>query len=244
MHNMNIHSARTGAAKGESMNKILVIEDNPDYRELLQNYLEDAGYSVTSFDDGTPALEKFAHGDFNLVLLDIMLPQTDGYYVAEKIRESSNVPIIMLTALDSDAHQIRGYKLNIDDYIVKSISMPVLLEKAAAVLRRSRGVADGTSAEKLTVRNLTLDIKSHTVTASGKTVDLTLLEFEVLRELLQASGEVITRKKLISKLWDYKYYGDERIVDTHVKNIRKKLGGDDCIETVRGVGYKIPKAHY
>ncbi|MDR1705957.1 MAG: response regulator transcription factor [Clostridiales bacterium] len=226
------------------MSKILIIEDNQDFRELLQNYLEDAGYAVAAFDDGVPGLEGFRQGAFDLVLVDIMLPQTDGYGVVEEIRKMSGVPVIMLTALDSEAHQLRGFELCIDDYVVKSVSMPVLLQKIAAVLRRTKGQTASNAGEtaELSCRSLFLDIKSHAVTASGIPVDLTLLEFDILRKLLEAEGRVITRKALIEELWDYNYYGGERIVDTHIKNIRKKLGADDCIETVRGVGYKIPKA--
>lgn len=218
------------------MELILVVEDNPDYRELLQNFLESAGYSVAIAEDGVEALAIAKKQVFDLILLDIMLPKIDGYGVCEVIRKESNVPIIMLTALDSEAHQVRGFDLAIDDYITKSVSMTILLRKVAAVLRRSTR----SDVHNFNYRNIVLDIQSHSVSISGSLVDFTLREFEILQELLRTPGEVVTRKMLLSKIWSYDFYGDERIVDTHIKNIRRKLGVEDCIETIRGVGYKLP----
>ncbi len=219
------------------MANILVIEDNNDYRELLQNFLESENYSVRVARDGVEALTLIKECQFDLVLLDIMLPKMDGYGVCEIIRKHSTTPIIMLTALDSEAHQVRGFDLQIDDYITKPVSMRILLHKVAAVLRRTTR----TESERLVYQNITLDTKNYTVYVSGEKIDFTLREFEILQELLRNSGEVVTRKTLFSKLWDYDYYGDARILDTHIKNIRKKLGEADCIETVRGVGYKLQK---
>jgi two-component system, OmpR family, response regulator VanR len=219
------------------MEQILVVEDNPDYRELLQNFLENAGYLVTTAEDGVEALVIAKKKAFDLVLLDIMLPKIDGYGVCEVIREESSIPIIMLTALDSEAHQVRGFDLRIDDYITKPVSMTILLHKVAAVLRRS----SPSDVNHLIYRNITLDINSHNVSVSGNFIDFTLREFEILQELLHTPGEVVTRKKLLSKIWNYDFYGDERIVDTHIKNIRRKLGVEDCIETIRGLGYKLQK---
>ncbi len=219
------------------MEQILVVEDNPDYKELLQNFLESAGYAVTLAEDGVEALLIAKKQVFDLILLDIMLPKIDGYGVCEVIRGESNIPIIMLTALDSEAYQVRGFKLCIDDYITKPVSMPILLHKVAAVLRRS------TNSEvfNLNYRNISLNIKCHSVSISGNPVEFTLREFEILQELLRTPGEVVSRRMLLSKIWSYDFYGDERIIDTHIKNIRRKLGVEDCIETIRGVGYKLPK---
>lgn len=220
------------------MEQILIVEDNPDYQELLENFLDNAGYIVAKAKDGVEALDYIKRHQVDLILLDIMLPKIDGYGVCELIRKDSNIPIIMLTALDSEAHQIRGYDLQIDEYVAKSVPMPILLHKVAAILRRASSCSND---NKLIYRNITLDKKSHTVSVSGKLTEFTLREFEILQELLCSPGEVISRKALISKLWEYDFYGDERIVDTHIKNIRKKLGADDCIETVRGLGYKLQK---
>lgn len=216
---------------------ILVVEDNPDYRELLVNFLESAEYKVMAAMDGVEALEFVRKYDFDLVLLDLMLPKIDGYGVCELLRKDSDVPVIMLTALDSEEHQVRGYDLRIDDYITKPVSMPILLHKVAAVLRRT----SHSGTDCLSCHNISLDLKGHTVSVAGKDVDFTLREFEILLELMQVPGEVVTRKSLLARLWGYEFYGDTRIVDTHIKNIRKKLGEEECIETVRGVGYKLRK---
>ena len=220
------------------MANILIIEDNHDYLEVLQNFLESAGHTITAVYDGTNAADLIQGSSFDLVLLDLMLPKTDGYSVCEMIRKHSDIPVIMLTALGSEAHQLHGFELMIDDYITKPVSMPILLNRVAAVLRRTSPCEP----EQLKYRSIFLDLKGHTVSVRGIYIEFTLREFEILTQLMQSPGEVVTRKALLSKLWDYNYYGDARIVDTHIKNIRKKLGDEDCIETVRGVGYKLPKA--
>ncbi len=220
------------------MAHILVVEDNPDYCELLQNFLENAAYTVTVACDGVEALELSQKHNFQLILLDLMLPKIDGYGVCEMIRRHSDVPIIMLTALDSEAHQMRGFDLRIDDYITKPVSMQILLRKISAVLRR----ASVSETDRLQYRNISMDVKGHVVSVAGKPTPFTLREFEILLALLRAPGEVVTRKDLLNTLWGYHFYGDARIVDTHIKNIRKKLGAEDYIETVRGVGYKLQKA--
>lgn len=223
---------------GVSMSHILIVEDNPDYRELLQTFLESANHIVTAVENGVRVPDLFKQHAFDLVLLDLMLPKIDGYDVCKMIRKDSNVPIIMLTVLDSEMHQVRGFDLSIDDYITKPISMQILLYKVAAVLRRT----SPPEPDHLIYRNISLDLKGHTVSILGQKIDFTLREFEILLELLRTPGEVVTRKTLISKLWDYDFYGDKRIVDTHIKNIRRKLGAEDYIETVRGVGYKLQKS--
>ena len=220
------------------MAQILVVEDNSDYRELLQNFLESSDYIVTVASNGVEALDLAKKHKFDLILLDLMLPKIDGFGVCEMIRKDSNVPIIMLTALDSEAHQVHGFDLRIDDYIIKPVSMQILLHKVAAILRRTL-ILDS---NHITYRNISLDLKGHTVFIAGNAVDFTLREFEILLELMRTPGEVVARKTLLSKLWDYNFYGDTRIVDTHIKNIRRKLGADDYIETIRGLGYKLQKA--
>lgn len=223
------------------MAEILVIEDNPDYRELLQNFLENAHYEVKTAKDGAAALALINQFSFDLILLDIMLPGIDGFDICEQIRKTCDTPIIMLTALDSEEYQMRGYALRIDDYITKPVSMALLLHKVEAVLRRTMPPALQCTPETLQYGNISLDLKAHTVFVAGESIDFTLREFEILQELMRTPGVVVTRKSLIEKLWGYDFYGDTRIVDTHMKNIRKKLGTSDCIETVRGVGFKLRK---
>ena len=219
------------------MKYILIVEDEPDIQELLCAYLQDAGYGTAAAGDGVAALELFQSRPFDLVLLDLMLPKIDGFGVCELIRRQSQVPILMLTALDGEGEQLRGFRLNIDDYVTKPFSMPVLLEKIRVILRRSGGtVEDG----PLRYRDLSLDLDAREVRLEGRTLELTAREFELLHTFLSAPGRVFTREMLLSKLWGYDFFGDERVVDSHIKNLRRKLERD-YIETVRGVGYRAAK---
>lgn len=221
------------------MQKILVIEDDLDIQELLKNFLQEAGYSIVLANDGVEALSIFSDVQFDLILLDIMLPKIDGFAVCELIRKQSDVPIIMLTALSGEEDQIKGLDLQVDDYITKPFSMPVLLRKIAAVLRRSNRKAEE-SYQVIAYSNLLLNCDNYTATVDGVTYELTQKEFEILRELLTHQGRILTRQNLLDKLWRYDFYGDERVVDTHIKNLRKKLG-IDFIQTIRGAGYKVDK---
>ncbi|MDE7029341.1 MAG: response regulator transcription factor [Lachnospiraceae bacterium] len=221
------------------MPKILVVEDNRDYQELLQNFLESAHYAVETADDGDRALWRIGTEPFDLILLDLMLPGMDGFDVCREIRKKCDTPVIMLTALDSETCQMQGYELQIDDYITKPVSMALLLQKVAAVLRRTMPSTAVSTPDILRCGDIALDLKAHQVRAADEPVAFTLREFEILRELMLAPGTVVTRKDLIEKLWGYDFYGDTRIIDTHMKNIRHKLGASDCIETVRGIGYKL-----
>lgn len=219
------------------MKRILVVEDEPEIQELLLAYLRSEGYGVTLAGDGMEALSRFQADSFDLVLLDIMLPRLDGFGVCELIRRESRVPILMLTALDGEAEQLRGFDLAIDDYVTKPFSMPILLKKIAAVLRRSSGDIEP---ERLNYRDLTLNLDARECRAAGGLVELTQREFDLLRELIFHQGRVLTREVLLNRLWGYDFFGDERIVDSHIKNLRKKLGAD-YIETIRGVGYRAAK---
>lgn len=221
------------------MQTILIVEDDPDIQELLREFLKEAGYAVTSASDGMEAMDLFAKKKYDLILLDIMLPKIDGFGVCELIRKQSQVPIIMLTALGGEEEQIRGLDLQVDDYITKPFSVPILIRKIAAVLRRSSQTQEE-GHTTIAYRNLSLDLDNYTATVDGTAYELTQREFEVLRELLTHQGRIMTRQNLLDKLWRYDFYGDERVVDTHIKNLRKKLG-IAFIQTVRGVGYKIDK---
>ena len=221
------------------MQKILVVEGDLDIQELLKNFLQEAGYSIVLANDGVEALSIFSDVQFDLILLDIMLPKIDGFAVCELIRKQSQVPIIMLTALNGEEEQIRGLDMQVDDYITKPFSMPVLIRKIAAVLRRST-ISQNQEHQTVAYKNLILDLDSYSALVNGESYELTQREFEILRELLLNQGRVLTRRILLERLWKYDFYGDERVVDTHIKNLRKKLG-IDFIQTIRGVGYKIDK---
>lgn len=224
---------------GVVMQKILVVEDDLDIQELLKNFLQEVGYEIILASDGVEALSVFSTAQFDLVLLDVMLPKIDGFAVCEFIRKQSQIPIIMLTALSGEEEQIRGLDLQVDDYITKPFSMPILIRKIAAVLRRSGGPHEDEH-KTIAYQNLILDCDNYTATVDGAAYELTQREFEVLKELLTNQGRILTRQNLLDKLWRYDFYGDERVVDTHIKNLRKKLG-IEFIQTIRGVGYKIDK---
>lgn len=219
------------------MAHLLVVEDEYDIQELLLNYLENSGYQVTIAKDGVEALEFFHKGSYDLVLLDLMLPKIDGFGVCEVLRRESDLPIIMLTALDSEKHQLHGFDLNIDDYVTKPFSMSVLLKKIEAVLRRCRQEISG---DIISYKELVLNQNAYQVSVNGKMLELTTKEFDLLKDLLINQGKVMSRQQLLDRVWGYDYFGDERIVDTHIKNIRKKLN-HEYIETIRGVGYRIDK---
>ena len=201
------------------MQKILVVEDDLDIQELLKNFLQEAGYSIVLANDGVEALSIFSDVQFDLILLDIMLPKIDGFAVCELIRKQSQVPIIMLTALNGEEEQIRGLDMQVDDYITKPFSMPVLIRKIAAVLRRST-MSQNQEHQTVAYKNLILDLDSYSALVNGESYELTQREFEILRELLLNQGRVLTRQILLERLWKYDFYGDERVVDTHIKNLR------------------------
>ena len=221
------------------MNRILVVEDDLDIQELLQNFLQESGYDITVANDGLEAINIFSDDDFDLILLDILLPKIDGFSVCEFIRKKSQIPIIILTALNGEKEQIKGLDLQVDDYITKPFSMPVLVRKIAAVLRRASKTSDQEH-KTISYDNLILDFDDYTASVNGISYELTQREFEVLRELLLNRGRILTRQNLLNKLWKYDFYGDERVIDTHIKNLRKKLN-ITFIQTIRGVGYKIDK---
>lgn len=220
------------------MQKILIVEDDVDIQELLQEFLKEAGYWVDTAGDGIEAISLFSKSDYDLILLDILLPKVDGYGVCELIRKQSQIPIIMLTALGSEESQIKGLDLQADDYITKPFSMPVLIRKIAVVLRRSK--KENYQNTYIHYKDLTLDLDGYKACIENDEIDLTQREFEVLRELLTHQGKILTRQNLLNRLWKYDFYGDERVIDTHIKNLRKKLN-IDFIETIRGVGYRIDK---
>ena len=218
---------------------ILIIEDEESIQNIIKAFLEDAGYTVVLAADGLEGIEQFRVNKPDLVLLDLMLPKIDGFAVCEILRKESRVPIIMLTALDDDDSQMKGFDALADDYITKPFSMPIVLKHIEAVLRRAEQGA-GVETNILRYKDLTLDTDSFTVLVKDESVSLTIREFEILKLLVENQGRVFTRESLLDSIWGYDYFGDEKIVNTHIKNIRKKLGVD-YIETIRGAGYKIEK---
>lgn len=218
--------------------QILVIEDEKAIQAIIKAFLVDAGYRVFVADDGMQGVCAFHAAEYDLVLLDIMMPKIDGYTVCEMIRNKSNTPVILLTALDDEESQMKGFDLLADDYITKPFSMPLVIKRIEAVLRRFDGQTDDSAV--LSHKNIQLDLENYKVFVSGSEVLLTAREFEILKLLLENRGRVFTRDNILNQIWEYNFYGDEKIVNTHIKNIRKKLGVN-YIETIRGVGYRIDK---
>ncbi len=217
---------------------ILIIEDEKPIQNILKAFLENAGYSVALADDGIAGIAEFHKQAYDLVLLDIMMPKMDGYTVCEMIRNESDIPVILLTALDDEDSQVKGFDLLADDYITKPFSMPLILRRIEAVLRRSKST-DGNN-NILAYREIQLDTENYKVFVAGQEIILTAREFEILHLFMENPGRVFTREQLLDIIWNYDYAGDDKIINTHIKNIRKKLGVD-CIETIRGVGYRIDK---
>ena len=218
---------------------ILIIEDEKAIQNIIKAFLEDAGYTTVLADDGLEGIEQFHKCSPDLVLLDLMLPKIDGFAVCELIRKESHIPVIMLTARDDDDSQIKGFDALADDYITKPFTMPLVMRRIEAVLRRTE---QGNQTENTIIhyKDISLDIDSFTVLVNGENISLTTREFEILKLLLENQGRVFTRDNLLNTIWGYDYFGDAKIVNTHIKNIRRKLGVD-YIDAIRGVGYKIEK---
>ncbi len=222
------------------MKKILIVEDEQDLRDLLDNYLTNEGYEVSKACDGVEALSLFAKNKYDLVVLDIMIPKIDGFGVCEVIKKQSAVPVVFLSALSDEASQLRGYDKLADDYVTKPFSMPVFLRKVSALMRRN-DTANTSGNDPLCVYgDIVINKDTMEVLVCGKQVNLTVKEFDLLLTLMRNPGRIFTREMLLDLLWDYDSLVDERIVDSHVKNLRHKMGGE-YIETVRGRGYRIAK---
>lgn len=220
------------------MKKILVVEDEKDIQNIIKAFLENAGYKVETADDGLEGINIIQKNKFDLILLDIMMPKIDGFVVCEIIRKNSNVPIIILTALTDEESQLKGFDKLADDYITKPFSMPVVLKHIEAILRRTENI--NKKVDVLKYKNISINIENYDVFVDNKKVALTYREFEILKLFLENQGKVFTRDNILNSIWNYDYFGDDKIVNTHIKNIRKKLGYD-YIETIRGVGYRIVK---
>ena len=215
---------------------ILIIEDEKAIQSVLYELLVDAGYEVSLVGDGLEGLMLFRAKSFSLILLDIMMPKIDGYAVCELIRKESEIPIIMLTAMDEETAQIKAFELRVDDYITKPFSLKLVLMRIEAVLRRIRGKTE--DQKILSANGIELNTESRAVYRNGSPVSLTQLEFELLQTFLNHKNQVLTRDNLISQVWGYDFEGDEKTVNIHIMNLRRKLGVD-CIRTIRGVGYKF-----
>lgn len=217
------------------MFRILVVEDDEDLLEMITAFLEAQGYHVAGAADGQQAYRLFETQEFQLVITDWMLPVLDGYQLAKMIRRRSAVPIVFLTAVEEETRQIAAYELQIDEYIVKPFSYNLLVKKVEAVLRRSYP-----ESSLLKSGTLALDPAARQVFDQGSEVQLTTREFDILQVFFENPGRVVTREQLIARVWQTDFMGDLHIVDTHIKNIRKKMPGIS-LTAVKGVGYRLEK---
>lgn len=219
--------------------KILIVEDETILREIAKDYLIKEKYEVYEANDGDQALALFEEYLFDLIILDIMLPKVDGWSVCRRIRKTSTVPIIMLTARVDEDDTLLGFELGADDYVTKPYSPPILLARVKRLLD-SRYRINTLSKDTLSNNGISLDFSSRIVKVDGVNINLTHTEFEILTYLMQNKGIVITREQLISKIWGYEYNGDDRTINTHIRNLRTKLGyKSKLITTIIRTGYKF-----
>jgi two-component system response regulator ResD len=232
----------------EHNRSILVVDDEERIRRLLRMYLEKEGYTIEEAEDGESALRLGTEQDFDLILLDLMLPGMDGIEVCERIRQLKSTPIIMLTAKGEEINRVQGFEAGADDYVVKPFSPREVIYRVKAVLRRSSATAylsnDAASSNNIVFPELVIEHDAHRVTAGGQEVGLTPKEYELLHYLAISPDKVFSREDLLKDVWNYEFFGDLRTVDTHVKRLREKLNkvspeAAAMITTVWGVGYKL-----
>jgi len=219
---------------------VLVVDDERAIRRLLRLYLTDAGFTVAEARDGEGALEQVRRGGIDLVLLDLMLPEMDGFTVCKRLRETTQIPVIMLTARSDETNRVTGLELGADDYVVKPFSPAEVVARVRAVMRRFATPAD--PHQTLRAGPAQLEPASRRVTIDGRDVELTRLEFDLLAELAAHPRVVYTRDRLLEKVWGYQSAVGGKTVDVHVANLRRKLGDGIGIVAVRGVGYKLEPA--
>ena len=225
------------------MTRILVVEDEESLSEAIAFLLSKEGFEVEIASSGPAAIEKFELNGADLILLDLMLPGLSGTEVCRQIRTKSSVPIIMLTAKDSEIDKVVGLELGADDYVTKPYSSRELIARIRAVLRRGEMIEGSTEVGVLAVGPVRLDIDRHIITVNGLPVSLPLKEFELLEFLMRNAGRVLTRVQLIDRVWGSDYVGDTKTLDVHIKRLRAKIEKDpanpEYIQTVRGMGYKL-----
>jgi two-component system response regulator RegX3 len=225
------------------VSRILIVEDEASFSEALAFLLSKEGFTVATAANGSEALAKFDRESFDLILLDLMIPEISGIEVCRAIRAKSTVPIIMLTAKDTEIDKVVGLELGADDYVTKPYSKSELVARIRAVLRRGQGEISESDAGVIAVANIRMDIDRHQVFVGGEPISLPLKEFELLEFLMRNTGRVLTRVQLIDRVWGSDYVGDTKTLDVHIKRLRGKIERDPAnptlIQTVRGLGYKI-----
>ena len=221
------------------MYKILVVDDEPKIREVIREYAEFSGYEVVEAEDGMSAIGLCKPNDYDLIIMDVMMPKLDGFSACKEIKKIKDVPVIMLSARGEEYDKLFGFELGVDDYIVKPFSPKELMARINAVLSRFKA-ASHSNQTTLKFDGLEINIPARTVSVDGKKVELTPKEYDLLFYLVENKNIALSRDKLLSDIWGYDFFGDDRTIDTHIKNLRNSLGPyRDYIVTLRGVGYKF-----
>ena len=221
---------------GKTNKRLLIVDDDEEIRELLVFDIQSSGYTVDSAKDGEEGLKKAVENNYDLILLDVMMPKMDGWEVCKTIRQYSQVPVMMLTARGEERDELQGFKLGVDEYVSKPFSPKILVARVEALLRRSQG----TPADTSEAGGIRIDKAAHQVTIDGQVIDLSYKEFELLNYFMENQGLALSREKILNHVWNYDYFGDARTIDTHVKKLRSKMGEKgDYIKTIWGMGYKF-----
>jgi len=217
--------------------KILVAEDENKIRDLLTLYLKKEGFEVYEAKDGKEALEIFEMETIDGLILDVMMPEYDGWSVLKRIRKTSNLPVLMLTAREEEEDKLFGFELGVDDYVTKPFSVKEVVARIKALLKRGKDISKD---QKMEYRELTVNLLEHEVRIGKEKLTLTPKEFDLLQLFLENKNQALTRDQILDRVWGFDYYGDLRTVDTHVKRLRRKLGAlGESIVTVRGIGYRL-----
>lgn len=221
------------------MKKLLVVDDEDKIREVIKEYAEFSGYEVTEAADGMSAIGLCKLNDYDLIIMDVMMPKLDGFSSVKEIKKIKDIPVIMLSARGEEYDKLFGFELGIDDYVVKPFSPKELMARVNAILQRKSG-SENNSAQVMKFDGLEVNFVARTITVDGERVNLTPKEYDLLFYLIQNKNIALSRDKLLSDIWGYDFFGDDRTIDTHIKNLRNNLGPyRNFIVTLRGVGYKF-----
>lgn len=219
---------------------ILAVDDEAMIRELIRKYAEFQGYTVDEAQDGMEAVEKCRKNDYDLIIMDVMMPFLDGFSAVREIRKTKDTPVIMLSARTEEFDRIHGFEAGVDDYVTKPFSPRELMLRVDAVLKRAKKTKKAEQNDVFTYERLTVDFSARRVLVDGKEVEMTPKEYDLFFYMVRNRGIALSREKLISDVWGYDFYGDDRTLDTHVKLLRRSLGEySRCIVTLRGVGYRF-----
>lgn len=228
---------------GRYMARLLIVDDEENIREVVKEYAEFEGYEIDEAEDGMQAVSMCRENDYDLIILDIMMPKLDGFSACKEIKKIKDIPVIMMSARSEEYDKLFGFELGIDDYVTKPFSPKELMARVAAVLARSGG-SKKKDDRVMKFSGLEIDIPGRSVTVDGKKIDLTPKEYDLLFYLVENRNIALSRDKLLRDVWGYDFFGDDRTIDTHIKNLRNNLGPyRDMIVTLRGVGYKFESEH-